>query len=177
MLKQRTTPTRKKGFTLIELLVVMVILGLLTTMGLGSFMSAQRKGRDARRKADLDSISSALEMYYNDYDSYPTSSVQRINGCDSGACNWNELWDKNGFIYMVQIPEDPSGGSYMYDSDGSSYILYARLENTQDSEVPRGPSGAGYYNTTGFNCVSGGCNYEIHSSNTSLDSLPTILDD
>ena len=51
----------QKGFTLLELLVVMVILGLLAAIGLSSFISSQKKGRDARRKADLSSIQSALE--------------------------------------------------------------------------------------------------------------------
>ena len=173
-----STVRKQKGFTLVELLIVIVILGLLTTIGLGSFMSSQRKGRDARRKADLDSITSALEMYYNDYNQYPVNdSSAEIDGCDSGGCGWNQVWEKNGAIYMVQIPEDPAGGSYAYQSDGSSYVLYARFENTQDSDIPAGPSGPGIYNTLGFDCLSGGCNYEVHSSNMSSSSLPTVLDD
>jgi len=44
------------GFTLIELLVVISILAILITMGLTSFASAQRKGRDAKRKSDIREI-------------------------------------------------------------------------------------------------------------------------
>ncbi|MGB9706948.1 MAG: type IV pilin protein, partial [Microgenomates group bacterium] len=61
----------KFGFTLIELLVAVAILGILATVGLGSFQSSQMKGRDARRKSDLSQIQKALEMYYNDKGAYP----------------------------------------------------------------------------------------------------------
>ncbi|KKR41619.1 MAG: Type II secretory pathway pseudopilin PulG-like protein, partial [Candidatus Woesebacteria bacterium GW2011_GWB1_40_12] len=55
------------GFTLVELLVVIAILGILATIGLVTFSSSQMRGRDAQRKSDLKQISSALEIYYNDY--------------------------------------------------------------------------------------------------------------
>jgi len=61
------------GFTLMELLIVIAILGLLATIGLGSFRTSQMKGRDAQRKSDLSQIQKALEMYYNDYSGYPAA--------------------------------------------------------------------------------------------------------
>ena len=173
---KHTIKKRQKGFTLIELLIVIVILGLLTTIGLGSFLSSQRKGRDARRKADLDGITTALELYYNDYDQYPLSDgAGNIVGCDGSACSWNQIWESAGTIYMVQIPDDPRGASYRYSSNGTGYVLYARLENDQDQDIPAGPSGAGIY--TGESCLSGGCNYATFSSNTNPSSLPAVVDD
>ena len=53
------------GFTLMELLVVISIIAILVTIGLSSFATAQKKGRDARRKGDLTSLSNALEQYYS----------------------------------------------------------------------------------------------------------------
>lgn len=154
----------------------MVILGLLAAIGLSSFMSSQKKGRDARRKADLSAMQAAFELYYNDFNSYPLSGVgQTIDGCNSGSCNWNGLWEKNGTIYMVQIPQDPGGNVYRYVSNGTGYLLYARLENVQDTDVVQCSTGLGYYNTTGFDCGSGGCNYVVASSNTSPNELPTVL--
>lgn len=63
----------KKGFTLLELLVVISIIAMLITIGLSSFSTAQRKGRDAKRKSDIKEIQNALEQYYSvcGY-SYPT---------------------------------------------------------------------------------------------------------
>src|SRR4030067_3465886 len=57
---------KPSGFTLIELLVVIAIIGILASFAFASFTSAQAKGRDSRRKADLDAIVKALELYKSD---------------------------------------------------------------------------------------------------------------
>jgi len=57
---------RKNAFTLLELLVVMAIMAILTVLGIRSFGSIQIKSRDSHRKQDMQSISKALELYYND---------------------------------------------------------------------------------------------------------------
>ena len=55
----------QNGFTLLELLVVISIIAILVTVGLTSFSTAQRKGRDAKRKSDVKEVQSALEQYYS----------------------------------------------------------------------------------------------------------------
>ncbi|HUD02706.1 MAG TPA: prepilin-type N-terminal cleavage/methylation domain-containing protein, partial [Candidatus Paceibacterota bacterium] len=62
---------RKKGFTLIELMVVIAIIGILASIIMVSLSSAQSKGRDAKRVADIRTIQLALEEYYNDNGNYP----------------------------------------------------------------------------------------------------------
>ncbi|MCX6726097.1 MAG: prepilin-type N-terminal cleavage/methylation domain-containing protein [Candidatus Shapirobacteria bacterium] len=140
----------QRGFTLVELLVVMAILGLLATIGLGSFMSTQIKGRDSQRKSDLGQIQKALEMYYNDYGQYPDS-------LPAGGSSWE---DTKGTLYMKAIPADPKFGNYAYSSNGSSYRLYARLENTQDSCFTNG-----LCKDYGLLCGTANCNYAMSSQN------------
>ncbi|HPW05776.1 MAG TPA: prepilin-type N-terminal cleavage/methylation domain-containing protein, partial [bacterium] len=65
----------KKGFTLIELLVVIAIIGLLSTMSVLALNSARARARDAKRIADIKQIQTALEMYYNDNNTYPEAAV------------------------------------------------------------------------------------------------------
>lgn len=73
----------EKGFTLIELLVVIAIIGLLASVVLLALNSARAKSRDAKRLADVRQIASALELYFNDVSSYPTSNgavVSQVTG-------------------------------------------------------------------------------------------------
>ena len=128
---------KRLGFTMVELLVVIAILGILSTIGLGTFRSSQAKSRDSRRKSDLASIQKALEMYLNDYGVYPASTNGEIT-LTNGVLSWDsqsEFIDEKGTIYMKELPNDPAANqSYCYstDSSGRSFQLYAKLENSQD---------------------------------------------
>jgi prepilin-type N-terminal cleavage/methylation domain-containing protein len=55
---------RYHGFTLIELLIVIVIIGLLTGLATTSYINAQKTARDNTRKADVASIATAVESFY-----------------------------------------------------------------------------------------------------------------
>ena len=135
----------QRGFTLIELLIVITILGILTTIAMGSFRNAQIRSRDAQRKSDLKQISKALELFYNDYEGYPSSSSGKIKACkykstnpaNSGLCSWgtSQFWDDKGTVYFRILPEDPSGFKYYYRATtNQGYQLYAHLENSEDSD-------------------------------------------
>ena len=65
----------KKGFTLIELLVVVAIIGLLATLSIVALNSARARSRDAKRVADIKQVQTALELYYNDFGSYPAANA------------------------------------------------------------------------------------------------------
>lgn len=142
---------KKAGFTLVELLVVMAILGILASIGFGQYRTSQEKARDAQRKADLDNIARALEMYYNDNQSYPSADL----------LSWGNPFQKevggSTIIYMKQLPQDPGGVDYCYFSDGSSYRLYSILENERDSDyyeagyVVDGCEGTYYYGKASTN--------------------------
>ena len=100
----------KRGFTLVELLVVIAILGILSTIGLGTFRSSQAKSRDSRRKSDLANIQRALEMYLNDYGVYPSSTNGEIT-LSNGVLSWDgqsEFIDEKGTVYMKELPDDPA---------------------------------------------------------------------
>ena len=113
-----------RGFTLIELLVVVAIIGILSSIVLASLNSARKKGRDARRIADVKQLQLALELYY---DANPSTGYATALGTtDSSALV------TGGFIST--IPTDPQGNTaYSYAALGSgtactSYHLGTTLE-------------------------------------------------
>lgn len=116
----------KKGFTLMELLIVIMILGVLAALITGNFFTSLKKGRDAKRKGDLEQIQRALEMYYEDKKAYPLALTFGGKLCETSQC---PVADK---VYMQKVPNDPISGKdyqYLLSADGTSYKVFACLEN------------------------------------------------
>ncbi len=63
-----------KAFTLIELLIVVAIIGILAAIAVPNFLNAQTRAKVAHVEADFKSISTALESYYIDQNTYPIDS-------------------------------------------------------------------------------------------------------
>lgn len=77
----------KKGFTLIELLVVISIIGFLSTMALVNLKNVRLKARDTVRLANIDSLTKALEFYYDDHGEYP-------NILSNPSFNWEDYYEE-----------------------------------------------------------------------------------
>lgn len=54
---------KSRGFTLLELLVVISIIGILVAIAAVSFSTAQKQGRDSRRRQDIKALQNAFEQY------------------------------------------------------------------------------------------------------------------
>jgi type II secretion system protein G len=152
---------KKNGFTLIELLVVMAIIGILVFVVSSSFVTSQQKSRDASRKAELKSLSDALNMYYADNGFFPVDST--INGLVSTQGEFVDNTNpSNKIIYMKKVPKDSrvSGGrlQFKYMAGLKSFRLYANLENSDDIDC-QSSCLASEYN------VTNGCCYVVISSN------------
>lgn len=125
---------RRCGFTLVEILVVVSIIGLLSSIvlvGLGSFRA---RGRDARRVADLRETQNALELYYGKFGGYPLTTGDGLE---------KTLTDAE--IGVTAISDDPLGGSnhYRYGSNGQSYVIGAKLEDSNNQVLKDDVDGSG----------------------------------
>jgi general secretion pathway protein G len=119
--------SKQKGFTLIELLIVLAIIGVLTTFIMANFIGARERARDAQRKSDLQQMRAAFELYRSDQGTYPPAPLP---SCGSSLTI-------SGSTYMQKIPCDPSNAGkyvYKYTTTGTTYSLFACLENENDQQ-------------------------------------------
>lgn len=141
----------KRGFTLIELLTVITIISILVAAATVSYTKAQQKGRDGKRKSDLKAVQQVLELYFQTYGRYPTSSGGVIT-CSGGSAgtgnnNWNAVFQcppSTGPILLQRLPQDPvyqsTNGYYYNGTSATTYVLSADLENNNDPERSTGSS-------------------------------------
>lgn len=127
---------QQKGFTLIELLVVIAIIALLSTLAVVALGSARQKSRDAKRLADVKQVSTALELYFTDQNTYPTATVTL--GSTAAICLGSNGFQATGLCtgttYLARVPSSPTpppASAYAYVSaDGSTYTITFSLEGT-----------------------------------------------
>ena len=118
----------KFGFTLIEILVVVSIIGVLSSITISSFATAQAKARDTRRMQDLKQIGNALNMYYNDNGQYPQTGGYWLYSSDS--IGWGKLRDALVPKYISKLPVDPINEGIFITSNPSYSYLYAILNSS-----------------------------------------------
>ncbi len=139
----------KKGFTLIELLVVIAIIGLLATLSVVALNNARERARDSRRVSDVKQIQTALELYYNAHNGYPTKATKG-DAADISS-------DLIAFIDPLPenpLPDDCSvdwDDKYQYKSDdGDEYELDYCLGNATGG-IPAGLNTANEMTITSSN--------------------------
>ncbi len=137
----------RKSFTLIELLIVITIIGILAIALVPRISSGPSRARDIQRKADLQNLATAVELYYADHGEYPNSgsfSGTREQACVNGGGDFDLT---SALSTYFDLPEAPGNSpthaigcddDYYYMvlsyADGgafpSSYVLVANMENT-----------------------------------------------
>ena len=105
---------RQRGLTLIEIMLVIVLLGVLTTSGLASYVASQRLARDNKRKTDLQVIAQALEQYKSEHGVYPSE-----NFCDSSLGAITACGCKNTDPHPISCPVPGTDWSAGNSWDGS----------------------------------------------------------
>ncbi len=70
-INKRTTKATPTAFTLVELLVVITIIGILAALITVAAIGALKKAQEARIKAEINQIATAVDDYKNKYTAYP----------------------------------------------------------------------------------------------------------
>lgn len=141
---------KNKGFTLIELLVVIAIIGLLASVVLLALNSARAKSRDAKRLADVRQLATALELYYNDNNAYPTQAAAGV--VITGGTPLNGLVPN----YVGALPTSPAPAEANCTGTGTSQTL-------NNSYVYLSANGATYALSFCLGATTGGYAAGTHS--------------
>ncbi len=116
-------PLRKnRAFTLIELLVVILILAILAALVVPRVVGRTSDAKRAKAASDIATLSSLLQQYRVDTDTFPSTeeglSALRVQPPD--VQNWR------GPYTSKDIPTDPWGNEYVYESpgpNGEDYVI------------------------------------------------------
>jgi len=107
----------KQGFSLVELLIAATIITLLAGIGITSFSTLSKQSRDSRRKADLENLRSALELYRSDKDYYPQGLDDLVT---------------DNYLAKKTLNDPKATQAYAYcpnANPATNYALYAALED------------------------------------------------
>ena len=113
--RERLYESGQQGFTLVEMLVVITIIGLIMGLIGPRVLNYLNESKVKAAKIQLQSFSSALDLFYLDAGRFPSSAeglavlVQRT----PGVAAWNGPYLKGG-----AVPNDPWNHAYVYRSPG-----------------------------------------------------------
>ena len=109
--RRRRRRRGEEGFTLVEMLVVITIIGMIMALVGPRVLNYLSESRVKAAKIQIQSFSSALDLFYLDAGRFPTSSegLGALAHPTSGVASWNGPYLKGGIV-----PNDPWGNPYVY---------------------------------------------------------------
>ena len=113
---------RNRAFTLIEMLVVVLILAILAALIVPRVVNRTSDAKRAKATSDIQTLSSLLQQYRLDNDAFPSTEdgLNALRVQPSDAQNWR------GPYTTKEIPPDPWGHEYVYESpgpDGEDFVI------------------------------------------------------
>jgi len=119
-------PNNQKGFFSVGLLVALAAV----TIMIGGFSLAVgdilNESKDLQRIANLRQITTAMELYYSDYQNYP-----QVSGDTASERFDNFISELSN--YLNSLPTDKEKYDYQNYNFGQNYILKVILENPKSS--------------------------------------------
>lgn len=136
---------KNQGFTLIELIVVIGIIAILATLGLSTFENVSKNARDAKKKADLKDIKTALVQFIGQNGHGPTNYNPGY-GVTEGDGNYEKSMQElinAGFLGTMPKSPDKQNPYRYYDyGPGNSVgaVVVTTLEAAPDTTTGIPPS-------------------------------------
>jgi type IV pilus assembly protein PilA len=81
--RRRLHPGGEEGFTLVELIVVVVILGVLVTIAVPTFLGARNRAQDSAAKASIRTAFTAGRIIFSTTDSYAAATLLELSNTET----------------------------------------------------------------------------------------------
>jgi len=123
-----------RGFTLVELMIVIAIIGVLVTMVLIAIdpLRVINDTRDTKDRTELNQVKTALQLYFNENDDYPTDAEFITNsGAVNSPPNLTPTYSKQ---LPVSITDGVQGTDWDYAESGTDYDAWVVLNNGSDDD-------------------------------------------
>jgi len=156
-----------------ETVSIFIILSLIFSASIYNFNIAIRRSRDAQRKADVRSITEAINKYQDDFGFLPASENGKIVACAPAfrPCDWGkdgvfDISDPSYPPYLEKLPIDPDskdGVSYYYESGVKKFQVLASLEGKDEPEYDE------KIEARQVNCGTKICNFGLSGGDAPLD--------
>jgi general secretion pathway protein G len=143
LVKARRTGSR--GFTLIELLIVVAIIGIIVAIAVVNMINAIQRGKQKRSMADIRSLSTALEAYATDMNSYPAAAGYSLpTGLSLPTGTFGAAADNLSPTYIRVAPlQDGWNSWYLYGTGAtkSDYVVCSSgADGVPQGSPPYGPT-------------------------------------
>lgn len=112
------------GMSLVEILIAITLLGVVGTIVVSNVIDSLREGETESVKIQISSLGKILLDYKRKCGTFPTAD-QGLEALVEAPTSGRECkrYPPNGFIQDGNIPQDPWGNDYLYESDGRTYTI------------------------------------------------------
>src|SRR5579884_3265972 len=132
----------ERGFTMVELLIVLIVLSILMTIAVPSYLSFKDKARKNAAASNLQNVVLALNAYANDnFAGAATANDPDWNGTDAKGTGTNadngfhDAWTGHTLLSLLQAKYNPALASFTINpagytptpNDNTDYCIYTTV--------------------------------------------------